>query len=91
MPDVKPIPGGATESVLDQARQVVEAERELPNEEEFNARQGGTIYTCQHSESETRPQELHGAVKYQEETSTMGKPNFVKYTELTDIRETIRE
>lgn len=90
MPDVKPIPGAATETALDQARMVVPGERELPNEEEHDAKQGGSIYTCQHSEEETRPQEMHGAVNYQKTTSTDGVPNFVKYTELTDVKETIR-
>jgi hypothetical protein len=90
MPNVKPIPGPASDSAIDQARMVVEAENALPNTEEHNARTGGSIYTCQHSEGETRPQEMHGSVNYQKTTSTGGKPNFVKYTELTDPRETIR-
>lgn len=91
MPDVKPIPGPASEVAIDQARMVVPAERELPNEEEHDAKQGGNIYTCPFGGSEeTRPQEMHGSVNYQKTTSTDGVPNFVKYTELTDIKETIR-
>lgn len=91
MPNVPPIPGEATEAALPQQRMVVEAERELPNEETFDARQGGSIYTCMHSEEETRPQEMHSSVHYQETTADPGeKPNFVTYTELTKPREEIR-
>lgn len=91
MPNVEPIAGPSTESALDQARMVVPAESELPNSEEHDARQGGSISTKAFAgSSETRPQEMHGSVNYQKETSTGGKPNFVKYTELTDPRETIR-
>lgn len=93
MPDVKPIPGEATEKAIPQAGQemVEPAGRELPNESEHDARMGGRIYTCEHYEEETRPQEMHGAVYYQETTADpMEKPNFVKYTELTDPREEIK-
>lgn len=91
MPNVEPIAGPSTESAIDQARMVVPAEKELPNEEEHDARQGGTISTKAFGGSEeTRPQELHGSVNYQKTTSTGGKPKFVGYTELTAPRETIR-
>lgn len=90
MPDVKPIPGAETTSVIDQARMVVPSENELPNEETHDARSGGSVYTCMHSETETRPQDLHGSVNYQKTTSTGGKPNFVAYTDLTSPRKEIR-
>lgn len=92
MPDIKPIAGPASEVAIDQAHMVVEAERELPNEETFDARGGGKIYTCAFGGSEeTRPQEMHGSVNYQKITSTeKSAPNFVTYTELTAPRTTIR-
>lgn len=91
MPDVKPIPGASSESSIDQARMVVPAADELPNSQEHDAKQGGSIYTCPFGGSEeTRPQEMHGSVNYQKTTSTDGVPNFVKYTELTDPKTTIR-
>jgi len=90
MPDIKPLPGPGTSEQVDQTRLIVESERELPNEETFDARQGGKVMTVEHDESETRPQEMHGAVHYQEVTASMGKPRFVTYTELTSPTETIR-
>lgn len=91
MPDIKPIPGASTEVAIDQSQMVVPGERELPNEETFDAKQGGKIYTCMHSEEETRPQEMHGSVNYQKITSTeKAAPNFVTYTELTSPRTDIR-
>jgi hypothetical protein len=91
MPDVKPIGGAPTPEAIDQAYMVVESERELPNEETFDARGGGKISTAAFGGSEeTRPQELHGSVNYQKLTSTDGKPGFVAYTDLTVPREEIR-
>ncbi len=92
MPDIKPIPGASTPESIDQAHMVVEAERELPNEQEYDAKGGGSIYTCEFGGSEeTRPQEMHGAVNYQKTTSSeKAAPNFVTYTELTAPRTTIR-
>lgn len=90
MREMDPTPGAKTEVAIDQSKMVVESERELPNEETFDARQGGKIYTCAFSDSETRRPELHGSVNYQKETSTDGKPGFVAYTDLTSPRETIR-
>jgi hypothetical protein len=91
MPDVKPISGPSTPEAIDQAHMVVEAVRELPNDETFDARGGGKIYTCEFGGSEeTRPQEMHGSVNYQKITSSDGKPNFVAYTELTSPRKEIR-
>jgi hypothetical protein len=87
---VAPTPGAATPAAIDQAHMVVESSRELPNEETFDARQGGRIMTKAFEEDETRPQDLHGSVNYQKETSSAGKPRFVSYTELTDPNEAVR-
>lgn len=87
MPEVPPIPGEATEKALPTSHMVTPAEVEEPGELEHDARQGGRIETHAFSEEETRPQELHSAVKYQEETADPGeKPRFVEYTELTKAR-----
>jgi hypothetical protein len=91
-PNILPISGEATEKAIPQAgmEMVIPSERELPNEEMNDARQGGRIYTCPYGSEETRPQELHSSVKYQEETADPAeKPNFVAYTDLTKPRETI--
>ena len=91
-PDIMPVKGSPSESAIPQAGQemVVPASRELPNEEMNDARQGGRIYTCGHYSEETRPQEFHSSVKYQEETADpKQKPNFVAYTDLTSPREEI--
>lgn len=91
MPDVKPIAGAATETDLDQARMVIPAVPETIGTSEENARQGGRIYTNQHSESETRPQEMHGAVNYQKITADPGGvPKFYPYTGLTIPKGTVR-
>jgi len=74
-----------------QGDMVVPAENELPNESTHDARQGGSVETVGFSESETRPQELHGAVAYQEKTADPGgKPKFVEYTDLTKRRGEVR-
>lgn len=91
--DVKPVPGTSTEKAIPQAGQtmVVPAENALPNESVENARQGGRIYTKQFEADETRPQELHGSVNYQQTTADPGaKPPFVEYTDLTRPRTAIR-
>lgn len=89
--DIKPVPGGATPSEIPQAHMVVEAENVLPNENTENARSGGQIFTKSFAEDETRPQDLHGAVAYQQETADPGsKPPFVAYTDLTRPRGTVR-
>jgi hypothetical protein len=91
-PDIKPIEGVATGEAIPQAgmEMVVPAGRELPNEEMNDARQGGRIFTEAYSSEETRPQEFHSSVKYQEATADpMQKPNFVAYTDLTAPREEI--
>ena len=91
MPDVKPIAGPSTESALDQTNMVVPAAVETIGTSEENARQGGRIYTCEHSGSETRPQEMHGAVNYQKTTADPGKaPTFYDYTSLTANKGTVR-
>jgi hypothetical protein len=93
MPDIKPIPGSATEKAIPQAGQamVVPAVEEIPGTSEENARQGGRIETKAYEGSETRPQELHGAVEYQRQTADPGGvPKFYDYTELTKPRETVR-
>ena len=92
MPDVKPIPGGKTEVDIDQAHMVVPAVEEEPGEAtEGDAKGGGHIYTCEHSESETRPQELHGSVNYQKTTAQPGQaPPFIPYTDLTEARGKVR-
>lgn len=88
--DVKPVPGPATPSELPQAHMVVENENVLPNENMENARGGGSIYTKGFDADECRPQDLHGAVEYQKQTSTEGKPPFVAYTDLTRPRGAVR-
>jgi hypothetical protein len=86
-PDIKPIEGGATPSVIPQAHMVTPAEVEEPGEIAEDAREGGTIYTKAYSSEETRPQILHGAVAYQEETAYPGKkPQFIDYVDLTKAR-----
>lgn len=89
--DVKPVPGPATSSELPQAHMVVPAENALPNENMENARGGGNVFTKEFAADETRPQDLHGAVAYQQETAEPGqKPPFVAYTDLTRPRGTVR-
>ncbi len=91
MPDIKPIAGPSTEAAIDQAVMVVPASAETIGTSEENARQGGRIYTCEHSETQTRPQELHGAVNYQKTTADPGKvPSFYDYTSLTANKGTVR-
>lgn len=87
---VKPTSGSPTETDIDQAHMVVPAVAETPDTSEENARQGGTIFTKSFDSSETRPQELHGAVNYQKETSTDGVPAFIPYTDLTMPKGTVR-
>jgi len=79
----------ATPSALPQAHMVVPSESELPHENTEDARSGGKISTKGFSEDETRPQDLHSAVKYQEQTGD-GKPPFVAYTDLTKARGAVR-
>jgi len=87
MPNVKPTHGAESETAIPQNHMVTPAKAEEPDEHESDARGGGSIYTCAFSETETRPQELHSSVKYQEETAMPGrKPDFVAYTELTEAR-----
>ena len=89
--DVKPVPGPSTNKAIPQATMVVEAENVLPNENTENARQGGRIETQGFEADETRPQDLHGAVAYQQATADPGaKPSFVAYTDLTRPRGTVR-
>ena len=84
MPDIKPISGPSTDSILPQAHMVTPAAVETPGTSEENARQGGRIYTCEHTETQTRPQEMHSSLHYQENTADPGaKPEFYDYTELT--------
>jgi len=97
--DVKPVPGQATDKAIPQSgrRMVVPSENELPREahepatglQDSDGRSGGSIYTAEFAEDETRPQELHGAVEYQKVTADPGaKPSFWAYTELTKPRNT---
>lgn len=89
--EAKPTPGEDTERAITQAHMVVPAEAEEPGEEMQDARQGGEIYTCSFSDEETRPQDLHSATSYQEMTADpKRKPDFVKYTELTEARGEVR-
>jgi hypothetical protein len=89
--DVKPVPGPATPSAIPQAHQVVAAENELPNEAMEDARGGGEISTKGFEADETRPQDLHGAVAYQQATADPGaKPKFIAYTDLTKPRGEVR-
>lgn len=92
--DVKPVPGQATDKAIPQAgqRMVVPAEKALPNEahepatgvQDSDGRAGGRIMTTAFATDETRPQELHAAITYQERTADPGaKPPFVAYTDLT--------
>ena len=92
MPNVKPTSGAATESAIDQAHMVVPSTPETPGPAgEGNSKGGGEIYTCAFSETETRPQELHGSVNYQKTTADPGKaPSFIPYTDLTDPKGTVR-
>jgi hypothetical protein len=93
-PDIKPIPGPKTEEAIPQAglKMVIPAEVEEPREAEEDARQGGRIFTKEYSSEETRPQELHSSVKYQEETADPAEvPDFVAYTDLTKPREVIED
>lgn len=70
---------------------VVPAVEETPGTAEHDARGGGEIYTCAHSDDETRPQDLHGSVNYQKTTADPGKsPEFIAYTDLTRPRGTVR-
>jgi hypothetical protein len=92
-PDIKPVSGEATEKAIPQAghEMVVPAEVEEPGEVAEDARQGGRIYTCEYYGEETRPQELHSSVKYQEMTADPGeKPRFVDYVDLTKARGEVR-
>lgn len=92
--DVKPVPGQATDKAIPQAGQkmVVPAEKALPREahepatgvQDSDGRAGGRIFTKTFAEDETRPQELHAAITYQEQTADPGaKPPFWPYTDLT--------
>lgn len=90
MPDIKPIPGGATPVEIDQAVMVVPAVAEATGENTEDARQGGSVFTKAWAQDETRPQELHGSVNYQKETSTDGVPKFYAYTDLTMAKGTVR-
>ena len=87
---VKPTPGPASPAAIPQAHMVVPNVQELPHEQEFDARGGGEISTAAFDTNETRPQELHGAVAYQEKFSTDKKPDFVAYTDLTKPRGVVR-
>ena len=61
------------------------------HDHENDAKGGGSIYTCAFSEGETRPQEMHSATRYQEETAQPGqKPKFYAYTDLTEARGEVR-
>ena len=84
MPNIPPISGPSTESALPQAKMTVPAKNVLPSENEENARTGGRLETKQWEQSETRPQELHSSVDYQQQTADPGsKPPFRAYTDLT--------
>jgi hypothetical protein len=87
----EPTPGPKTEAVIDQAHMVTPAVEETPGTQEKNARQGGSISTKPFDSGETRPQELHGSVNYQKETSDPGGvPQFYAYTDLTKPRGTVK-
>ena len=82
---------GEPEDMVSEERMVVPAVAEEPGEEENDAKGGGSIYTCAFSEGETRPQEMHSATRYQEETAQPGqKPKFYAYTDLTEARGEVR-
>lgn len=96
MPNIPPIPGPATESAIPQAGQGAPAKvaqrQVLPREahepatgfQDSDGRSGGSIYTKGWEQSETRPQELHSSVRYQEATADpAARPKFNAYTELT--------
>jgi hypothetical protein len=91
--DIKPVPGNATDKAIPQAGQamVVPAVPEIPGTVEENAKTGGRIFTQGFEQDETRPQDLHGAVAYQQATADPGKtPQFIAYTDLTTPRSTVR-
>lgn len=83
---------GGVEDSISEERMVVPAVAEEPGEDgEGDAKGGGSIYTCAFSEEETRPQEMHSATRYQEETAQPGqKPKFYAYTDLTEARGEVR-
>ena len=83
-----PIEEGMVDEVP-QGRMIVPAKAEEPGEKGVgDAKQGGSIYTCEFSEDETRTPEMHGALKYQETTADPGAtPPFIRYTNLTEARE----
>jgi hypothetical protein len=92
MPDIKPTKGAPTETAIDQARMVVPAVAEEPGlAGETDAKGGGEIYTCAFSETETRPQDMHGSVNYQKTTADPGSaPPFIPYTGLTEAKGKVR-
>jgi hypothetical protein len=86
--DVKPVSGGGK---TPNEHSVVPAVNELPNESTEDARQGGRVVTKGFEADETRPQDLHGSVAYQQATADPGKkPSFVAYTDLTQPRGEVR-
>lgn len=90
-PNIKPIEGPSTEAAIDQAVMVVPAVAEATGESTEDAREGGRISTKAYASDETRPQELHGSVNYQKETSDPGQaPKFYPYTDLTLAKGTVR-
>ena len=91
--DIKPVPGPATDKAIPQSGQtmVVPAVPEIPGTAEENAKTGGRIETKPFEADETRPQDMHGAVKYQQTTADPGgTPKFYAYTDLTTPRSTVR-
>lgn len=88
---VSPTSGAKTEVAIDQAHMVVpNTSEEVGEAGEGDAKGGGTIFTKEFEADETRPQDLHGAVNYQKETSTTGVPKFYSYTDLTATKGTVR-
>ena len=70
---------------MDQEHLDTPSEVEEPGEAgESNAKGGGRVSTVAFSDSETRPQQMHGSKAYQEETGTV--PAFINYTDLTEAR-----
>lgn len=72
-----------------QGRMITPAKDEAAGNQTIeDARQAGTVYTCEFSEEETRPPEMHGSLHYQEQTAAPGgAPQFLRYTELTSNQE----
>jgi hypothetical protein len=88
MPNIPPISGGGSAPL---EHVVTPAVAEIPGTVEENAKTGGRVDTKSFDTGETRPQELHNAMSYQNTTADPGKmPPFIAYTDLTTPRGTVK-